>query len=44
MMGVAPAGAVNKALDRAGLGLEDMDLVEINEAFAAPGALCGSGD
>ena len=35
MMGVAPAGAVNKALDRAGLGLEDMDLVEINEAFAA---------
>ena len=35
MMGVAPAGAVNKALDRAGLELEDMDLVEINEAFAA---------
>ena len=35
MMGVAPAGAVNKALDRAGLGLKDMDLVEINEAFAA---------
>ena len=35
MMGVAPAGAVNKALDMAGLELEDMDLVEINEAFAA---------
>ena len=35
MMGVAPAGAVNKALDRAGLELDDMDLVEINEAFAA---------
>ena len=35
MMGVAPAGAVNKALGRAGLELDDMDLVEINEAFAA---------
>ncbi len=35
MMGIAPAGAVNKALDRAGLELDDMDLVEINEAFAA---------
>ncbi len=35
MMGVAPAGAVNKALDMAGLELDDMDLVEINEAFAA---------
>ncbi len=35
MMGVAPAGAVNKALDKAGLQLDDMDLVEINEAFAA---------
>ena len=35
MMGVAPAGAVNKALAMAGLELADMDLVEINEAFAA---------
>ena len=35
MMGVAPAGAVNKALDKAGLELDDIDLVEINEAFAA---------
>lgn len=35
MMGVAPAGAVNKALEMAGLELDDMDLVEINEAFAA---------
>lgn len=35
MMGVAPAGAVKKALDRAGRTLDDMGLVEINEAFAA---------
>jgi acetyl-CoA C-acetyltransferase len=34
-MGIAPAGAVPKALERAGLRLEQMDLIEINEAFAA---------
>ncbi len=34
-MGVAPAGAVPKALQKAGLALEQMDLIEINEAFAA---------
>lgn len=34
-MGIAPAGAVPKALDKAGLKLEQMDLIEINEAFAA---------
>jgi acetyl-CoA C-acetyltransferase len=34
-MGIAPAHAVPKALKRAGLKLADMDLVEINEAFAA---------
>jgi len=33
-MGIAPVGAVPKALDKAGLGLEQMDLIEINEAFA----------
>jgi acetyl-CoA C-acetyltransferase len=33
-MGIAPAGAVPKALARAGLALEQMDLIEINEAFA----------
>jgi acetyl-CoA C-acetyltransferase len=32
-----PANAINKALDRAGLGVADLDLVEINEAFAAVG-------
>jgi acetyl-CoA C-acetyltransferase len=34
-MGIAPAHAVPKALHKAGLKLADMDLVEINEAFAA---------
>jgi acetyl-CoA C-acetyltransferase len=34
-MGIAPAGAVPKALDKAGLKLDQMDLIEINEAFAA---------
>jgi len=35
IMGIGPAPAARKALDRAGLKLEDMDLVEVNEAFAA---------
>ena len=30
-----PAPAARKALAKAGLGVEDIDLVEINEAFAA---------
>ncbi len=33
-MGIGPAPAAKKALERAGLKLEDMDLVEVNEAFA----------
>jgi acetyl-CoA C-acetyltransferase len=32
-MGIAPASAVPKALEKAGLKLEQMDLIEINEAF-----------
>jgi acetyl-CoA C-acetyltransferase len=35
VMGYAPALAIPKALDRAGLALSDIDLVELNEAFAA---------
>ena len=35
IMGIGPAPAARKALERAGLTLEEMDLVEINEAFAA---------
>ena len=34
IMGIGPAPAARKALERAGLGIEDMDLVEVNEAFA----------
>ncbi len=35
IMGVGPAYAIPKALQRAGLTLNDMDIIEINEAFAA---------
>jgi acetyl-CoA acetyltransferase family protein len=35
IMGIGPAPAARKALARAGLKLEEMDLVEVNEAFAA---------
>jgi acetyl-CoA C-acetyltransferase len=34
-MGVAPIGAIKKALDRAGMTIGDVDAVELNEAFAA---------
>jgi acetyl-CoA C-acetyltransferase len=34
IMGIGPAPSSRQALARAGLGIEDMDLVEINEAFA----------
>lgn len=34
IMGIGPAPASRKALDRAGLTLDQMDLVEVNEAFA----------
>jgi acetyl-CoA acyltransferase 2 len=35
IMGIGPAPASRRALEKAGLNLDDMDLVEINEAFAA---------
>jgi len=35
IMGIGPVNATNKALDRAGLKLDDMDVIELNEAFAA---------
>ena len=34
IMGVGPAYAIPKALARAGLAIDDMDIIEINEAFA----------
>ncbi|MET7473814.1 thiolase family protein [Streptomyces sp. NPDC005648] len=33
--GLAPVAAIRKALTRAGLGVDDVDLFEVNEAFAA---------
>lgn len=35
IMGIGPVPATRKALERAGLTLQDMDLIELNEAFAA---------
>lgn len=35
IMGIGPVPAVQKALDKAGLKLEDIDIIELNEAFAA---------
>lgn len=35
IMGIGPVKAVPKALERAGLKMNDIDLVELNEAFAA---------
>jgi acetyl-CoA C-acetyltransferase len=35
IMGVGPIGAVRNVLDRAGMTIDDVDVVELNEAFAA---------
>ncbi|MCL6481823.1 MAG: acetyl-CoA C-acetyltransferase [Firmicutes bacterium] len=35
MMGIGPVPATRQALERAGMTLEQMDLIEVNEAFAA---------
>ncbi len=37
IMGMGPAPASRKALERAGLKITDMDVIELNEAFAAQG-------
>jgi len=39
-MGIGPVPAVQKALARAGLTLSDIDLIELNEAFAAQVLAC----
>jgi len=39
-MGIGPVPATAKALARAGLGLKDIDLIELNEAFAAQVLAC----
>lgn len=40
VMGVGPVPAIRKALDRAKLSLNDIDLIEVNEAFAAQSVAC----
>ncbi|MBL8009184.1 MAG: 3-oxoadipyl-CoA thiolase [Flavobacteriales bacterium] len=40
IMGIGPVGATRLALKRAGLRLEEMDIIEINEAFAAQALSC----
>jgi len=40
IMGIGPVQASNKALEKAGLTMEDMDVIEINEAFASQALAC----
>jgi acetyl-CoA C-acetyltransferase len=40
LMGMGPVGAVRAVLDRAGMKLDDIDVIEINEAFAAQVLAC----
>ena len=40
IMGIGPVPATKKALQRAGLNMKDIDLVELNEAFAAQSIAC----
>lgn len=40
IMGIGPVEASNKALKRAGLSFKDIDLLELNEAFAAQSLAC----
>jgi acetyl-CoA C-acetyltransferase len=39
-MGVGPIPAVRRALDRAGLAVKDIDIIELNEAFASQAIAC----
>lgn len=40
IMGIGPVEAANKALAKAGLSMDDMDIIELNEAFAAQSIAC----
>ncbi len=40
VMGLGPIGATNKALKRAGLAMDDIDIIELNEAFASQSIAC----
>jgi len=39
-MGLGPIPAVKKALERAGIGVKDLDVIELNEAFASQAVAC----
>ena len=38
--GLGPVPATRKALERAGIGVDDLDLIELNEAFASQSIVC----
>ncbi len=40
VMGIGPVTAANKALDKAGITMQDIDIIELNEAFAAQALAC----
>lgn len=40
IMGIGPVTAANKALQRAGIGWNEVDIIELNEAFAAQALAC----
>ena len=40
IMGIGPVAATKKALDRAGLSVNDLDIIELNEAFASQAIAC----
>ncbi len=40
IMGIGPVEAANKALSKANLSMDDMDVIELNEAFAAQALAC----
>ena len=40
VMGIGPVPAIRKALERAGLAVDDLDVVELNEAFASQSVAC----
>lgn len=40
IMGIGPVQASNKALEKAGLKMEDIDIIELNEAFASQALAC----
>ncbi|MCW5520836.1 3-oxoadipyl-CoA thiolase [Aureitalea sp. L0-47] len=40
IMGIGPVEASNKALEKAGLSMDDIDIIELNEAFASQALAC----